>query len=50
MTADDVVKYYFQEFDEEDIEHVLFNYTAYPFGCLEWIAEEVYEYYIKNRN
>ena len=49
QSADEVVKYYFPEVDDEDIDWILFENTIFPFGDIEWIAEEIYEYYLNNK-
>lgn len=48
-SADEIVRYYFPEIDDEDIDWILLDNTVFPFGDLEWIAEEIYEYYLKNK-
>lgn len=48
-TPDEIVRYYFPEIDDEDIDWILLDNTAFPFADIEWIAEEIYEYYLKNK-
>lgn len=53
ITPDDIVRYYFEEMDTEEIGDFLWRETSYPFGGengIEILAEEVWEYYLKNRN
>lgn len=50
MTLCEVVRYYFAEYGEEECEELLMSETVYPFGSLEWIGEEIWVYYLKNRN
>jgi len=45
----DIVRYYFDEYTDEECEDLLMNDTIYPFGRLEWIAEEVYDVYLKSK-
>lgn len=45
----DIVLYYFAEYDEDDVDHLLFNYCSWPFGTLEWLNEEIYDYYLNNK-
>jgi len=49
ITPCEVVMYYFQEYSEEECEDLLMSSTIYPFGSIEWIAEEIYEAYLKSK-
>lgn len=49
MEPNDVVKYYFAEYGDEEIDDALWNHTCWPFGSLEEIGDDVYLYYLKNR-
>lgn len=49
MMPDDIVRWYFPEMDEDDVDWVLFNKTVWPYGSLGNINDGVYEYYIERR-
>lgn len=49
MTPIGIVRYYYEELTDEECEEILWGWTVYPFGSLEWIGEEVWDYYINNR-
>jgi hypothetical protein len=49
MKPSDIVLYYFSEYDEEDVDWLLYNHSSWPWGTLEWINEEIYTYYLKNK-
>ena len=48
-SPDEIVRYYFPEKDDEDIDWIIWENTGWPFADIEWIAEEIYEYYLKNK-
>lgn len=50
MMPDDIVRWYFPEMDEDDVDWVLFNKTVWPYGSLWDINDGVYEYYLVNRH
>ena len=49
ITPCKIVLHYFAEYDMEDIDYVLLSHTSFPFSSLEWIADEIYEYYLKSK-
>ena len=49
MMPDDLVRYYFPEMDEDDVDWVLMNKTRWPFGSIEDIGDDVYDYYVERR-
>lgn len=50
ITPCKIVRYYFAEYDMEDIDYVLMSHTSFPFASLEWISDEIYEYYLKSKD
>lgn len=48
-SPDEIVRYYFHEIDDEYIDWILVYNTGFPFADIEWIAEEIYEYYLNNK-
>ena len=49
MTPIGIVRYYYEELTDEECEEILWSWSVYPFGSLEWIGEEIWDYYLKNR-
>lgn len=45
----ELVRYYFQEADDEDIDYILFIKTSFPWGPIERINEDIYEWYLKSK-
>lgn len=49
MMPDDLVRCYFPEMDEEDVDWVLWNKTMFPFGGIDDMNDDIYEYYVERR-
>lgn len=45
----EIVLYYFPTADDEDIDYILFIKTSFPWGPIERINEDIYEWYLKSK-
>lgn len=50
ITPDDLVRYYFPTADEEDVDFILWEKTSFPWGPIERINEDVYQWYLKSNS
>jgi hypothetical protein len=49
VSPDDIVRYYFPEMGEDDVDMLLWDETCYPFGPVERIGDMIWEYYERVR-
>ena len=49
MQPHELVLYYFPTADDEDIDWILWNSTCWPYGPIERINDNIYEWYLKSK-
>jgi hypothetical protein len=50
MMPHEIVLYYFPKADEEDIDFILWNKSPFPYGPIERINDDIYEWYLKSNS